>query len=95
MRRNTLGKQNKEGKKYLLHHPAPFSLHKLSSCLSPKPCSICPKQVSIMDEGVRSERCVECVSVSQCVCLCMRVCVCVLVCVCVCVGGKGGEGGGN
>lgn len=46
------------GKKYLFHHLAPFFLHKLSSCLSPKPCSICPKQASIMDEGVRSSLCV-------------------------------------
>lgn len=46
------------GKKYLFHHLAPFFLHKLSSCLSPNPCSICLKQASIIDEGVCSPLCV-------------------------------------
>lgn len=39
-------------KKYLLHHPASFLLHKLSSCSSLTPQSICPKRASITSARV-------------------------------------------
>lgn len=69
-------------KKYLFHHLAPFFLHKLSSCLSPNPCSICLKQASIIDEGVCSPLCVVRGRKWVCEYVSGRE-------------GRGGEGGGN